>query len=97
MDSMKNAGEAIDKYKKAIQCVSTMRSEYGSVQNRLEHTGINLDNIVENTQSAESLIRDTDIADAMMEYSVNNILAQAGTSMLTQANQSKQSILELLQ
>lgn len=97
VDSMKNAGEAIDKYKKAIQCVSTMRSEYGSVQNRLEHTGVNLDNIVENTQSAESLIRDTDIADAMMEYSVNNILAQAGTSMLTQANQSTQSILELLQ
>lgn len=97
VDSMENAGKAIDKYKKAIQCVSTMRSEYGSVQNRLEHTGINLDNIVENTQAAESQIRDTDIADAMMEYSVNQILAQAGTSMLTQANQSNQSILELLQ
>lgn len=97
VDSMENAGKAIDKYKKAIQCVSTMRSEYGSIQNRLEHTGINLDNIAENTQAAESLIRDTDIADAMMEYSVNNILAQAGTSMLTQANQSNQSILELLQ
>lgn len=97
VDSMENAGKAIDKYKKAIQCVSTMRSEYGSVQNRLEHTGINLDNIVENTQAAESQIRDTDIADAMMEYSVNQILAQAGTSMLTQANQSNQSVLELLQ
>lgn len=97
VDSRENAGKAIDKYKKAIQCVSTMRSEYGSIQNRLEHTGVNLDNITENTQAAESLIRDTDIADAMMEYSVNNILAQAGTSMLTQANQSNQLILELLQ
>lgn len=97
VDSMENAGKAIDKYKKAIACVSTMRSEYGAVQNRLEHTMTNLDNIVENTQAAESQIRDTDIADEMMEYSVNNILAQAGTSMLTQANQSNQSILELLQ
>lgn len=96
VDSMENAGKAIDKYKKAIQCVSTMRSEYGAVQNRLEHTGTNLDNIVENTQAAESDIRDTDIADTMLEYSVNNILAQAGTSMLTQANQSKQLALELL-
>lgn len=96
VDSAESAGNAIDKYKTAIKCVSTMRSEYGSVQNRLEHTQANLDNIVENTQAAESLIRDTDIADAMLEYSVNNILAQAGTSMLTQANQSSQSILELL-
>lgn len=85
-----------DNNKKAIQCVSTMRSEYGAVQNRLEHTGTNLDNIVENTQAAESAIRDTDIADTMLEYSVNNILAQAGTSMLTRANQSKQLALELL-
>lgn len=97
VDSMENAGKAIDKYKKAIACVSTMRSEYGAVQNRLEHTMTNLDNIVENTQAAESLIRDTDVADEMLEYSVNNILTQAGTSMLTQANQSNQSILELLQ
>lgn len=97
VDSMENAGKAIDKYKKAIQCVSTMRSEYGAVQNRLEHTGVNLDNIVENTQAAESLIRDTDIAEEMLEYSVNNILAQAGTSMLTQANQNQQMILSLLQ
>lgn len=96
VDSMENAGNAIDKYKKAIECVSAMRSEYGAVQNRLEHTGTNLDNIVENTQTAESLIRDTDIADAMLEYSVNNILAQAGTSMLAQANQANQSILQLL-
>ena len=97
VDSMENAGKAIDKYKMAIQCVSTMRSEYGSVQNRLEHTGVNLDNIVENTQAAESQIRDTDVAEEMLEYSVNNILAQAGTSMLTQANQNQQMILSLLQ
>lgn len=96
MDSADNAGKAIDKYKNAIQCVSTMRSEYGAVQNRLEHTIANLDNTVENTQAAESLIRDTDIATEMMEYSVNNILMQAGTSMLSQANQSKQLVLELL-
>lgn len=96
LDSRENAGKAIDKYKKAIECVSTMRSEYGAVQNRLEHTGNNLDNIVENTQAAESLIRDTDIADAMLEYSVNNILAQAGMSVLSQANQNNQSILQLL-
>ncbi|MDE7186971.1 MAG: hypothetical protein K2O13_05635 [Lachnospiraceae bacterium] len=96
VDSMENAGRAIDKYKNAIQCVSTMRSEYGAVQNRLEHTGTNLDNIAENTQAAESLLRDTDIADAMMEYSVNNILAQAGTSILAQANQSNQLMLGLL-
>ena len=96
MDSADNAGKAIDKYKNAIQCVSTMRSEYGAVQNRSEHTIANLDNTVENTQSAESLIRDTDIATEMMEYSVNNILMQAGTSMLSQANQSKQLALELL-
>lgn len=96
VDSMENAGKAIDKYKKAIECVSTMRSEYGAVQNRLEHTRTNLDNVVENTQAAESLIRDTDIADAMLEYSMNSILAQAGASMLAQANQSSQSALELL-
>lgn len=96
VDSAENAGKAIDKYKTAIRCVSTMRSEYGAIQNRLEHTRANLDNIVENTQAAESLIRDTDIAEAMMEYSVNNILSQAGASVLSQANQSSQLILELL-
>ncbi len=97
VDSAESAGKAIDKYKRAILCVSTMRSEYGAVQNRLEHTRNNLDNITENTQSAESLIRDTDVAEEMLEYSVNNILAQAGTSMLSQANQSTQSMLQLLQ
>lgn len=96
VDSAENAGKAINQYKQAIKIVSTMRSEYGAVQNRLEHTRNNLDNIVENTQAAESAIRDTDIAKEMVEYSVNNVLAQSGSSMLAQANQSKQLALELL-
>lgn len=96
VDSLKNAGKAIDKYKKAIECVSAMRSEYGAVQNRLEHTIANLDNIVENTQAAESQIRDTDIAEMMVSYSNNNVLMQAGASVLSQANQSKQLALSLL-
>ena len=69
----------------------------GAVQNRLEHTIKNLDNIAENTQAAESQIRDTDMATEMVRYSNNNILAQAGTSMLAQANQSNQNVLSLLQ
>lgn len=80
----------------AISIVSTQRSALGAIQNRLEHTIANLDNIVENTQSAESLIRDTDMAKEMVEYSKNNILAQAGQSMLAQANQSTQGVLSLL-
>lgn len=92
-----SASNAIDEVKQALKIVSEQRSLFGAYQNRLEHAYNNNENVVENTQSAESLIRDTDIADAMMEYSINNILMQAGTSMLTQANQSSQSILELLQ
>lgn len=92
-----SASNAIDEVKQALKKVSEQRSLFGAYQNRLEHAYNNNENVVENTQSAESLIRDTDIADAMMEYSINNILMQAGTSMLTQANQSSQSILELLQ
>ena len=80
-----------------IQKVSTQRSALGAVQNRLEHTIANLDNISENTQAAESRIRDTDMAEEMVEYSKNNILAQAGQSMLAQANQSTQGVLSLLQ
>lgn len=80
----------------AISIVSAQRSALGAIQNRLEHTIANLDNIVENTQSAESLIRDTDMAKEMVEYSKNNILAQAGQSMLAQANQSTQGVLSLL-
>lgn len=83
--------------KSAIFDVSEVRSNLGAIQNRLEHTITNLDNIVENTTSAESAIRDTDIATEMVKYSNNNVLAQAGQSMLSQANQSNQSVLSLLQ
>ena len=82
--------------KSAIKDVSQQRSDLGAIQNRLEHTIANLDNIVENTTSAESAIRDTDIATEMVKYSNNNILQQAGTSMLSQANQSNQLALSLL-
>jgi flagellin len=81
----------------AIKTVSTMRSDLGAIQNRLEHTVNNLNNVVENTQAAESQIRDTDMATEMVKYSNNNILAQAGQSMLAQANQSNQGVLSLLQ
>ena len=92
-----NAKNAIDTIKAAIQTVSTQRSALGAVQNRLEHTINNLDNVVENTTSAESQIRDTDMATEMVKYSNNNILAQAGQAMLAQANQSNQGVLSLLQ
>ncbi len=96
-DTDKNATAAIDVIKDAIQKVSEQRSTLGAVQNRLEHTIANLDNIVENTQSAESAIRDTDMATQMVSYSNNNILAQAGQAMLAQANQSNQGVMSLLQ
>ncbi len=92
-----NADNAIDTIAAAIQKVSTQRSALGAVQNRLEHTINNLDNVVENTTSAESQIRDTDMATEMVKYSNNNILAQAGQAMLAQANQSNQGVLSLLQ
>ena len=82
---------------KAIQSVSKFRSDLGAVQNRLEHTINNLDNVVENTQAAESQIRDTDMATEMVKYSNNNILAQAGQAMLAQSNQANQGVLSLLQ
>lgn len=82
--------------KSALKTVSAQRSDLGAIQNRLEHTIKNLDNIAENTTSAESAIRDTDIATEMVAYSNNQILTQAGTSMLAQANQSNQSALSLL-
>ena len=88
---------AIDVIADAIQKVSTQRSALGAVQNRLEHTINNLDNVVENTTSAESAIRDTDMATEMVRYSNNNILAQAGQAMLAQANQSNQGVMSLLQ
>ena len=91
-----NATKAIDTIAAAIQKVSTQRSSLGAIQNRLEHTIKNLDNIVENTTAAESLIRDTDMASQMVAHSNANILAQAGQSMLAQSNQSNQGVLSLL-
>ena len=96
VSSFSKAGSAIDKIKAALTTVSTQRSDLGAIQNRLEHTINNLDNVVENTQAAESQIRDTDMATEMVAYSNNNILAQAGTSMLAQSNQANQSVLSLL-
>ena len=90
------AKDAIDVIGDALQQVSTQRSALGAIQNRLEHTIKNLDNVVENTTSAESSIRDTDMATEMVKYSNSNILAQAGQSMLAQANQSNQGALALL-
>ena len=90
------ARSAIGTITKAIAKVSKQRSDLGAVQNRLEHTIANLDNVVENTTAAESQIRDTDMAKTMVEYTKNNILAQAGTAMLAQANQSTQNVLSLL-
>ena len=92
-----DATAAIDRISEAISKVSSQRSALGAVQNRLEHTINNLDNVVENTTTAESRIRDTDMAEEMVNYSKNNILAQAGQSMLAQANQSNQGVLSLLQ
>ena len=90
------AQKAISKITSAIARVSKQRSDLGAIQNRLEHTIANLDNVVENTTAAESQIRDTDMAKTMVEYTKNNILSQAGTSMLAQANQSTQNVLSLL-
>ena len=87
---------AIDAIADAVAKVSAQRSALGAVQNRLEHTIANVDNVVENTTSAESRIRDTDMAEEMVNYSKNNILAQAGQSMLAQANQANQGVLSLL-
>ena len=87
---------AIDAIADAVQKVSDQRSALGAIQNRLEHTIANVDNVVENTTAAESRIRDTDMAEEMVTYSKNNILAQAGQSMLAQANQSTQGVLSLL-
>ena len=90
------ARAAMDNIGAAIKLVSARRSELGAVQNRLEHTIKNLDNVIENTTAAESQIRDTDMASEMVKYSNNNILTQAGQSMLAQANQSNQGVLSLL-
>ena len=95
-DTGVSATYAVDAIADALQKVSDQRSSLGAVQNRLEHTIANLDNVVENTTSAESRIRDVDMAEEMVEYSKNNILAQAGQSMLAQANQATQGVLSLL-
>lgn len=95
--TVKGAEDAITATKGALQAISLNRSKIGAQQNRLEHTIDNENNIVENTTAAESRIRDTDMAKTMVQFSVQNILAQAGESMMTQANQSKQGVLSLLQ
>jgi len=96
VDTHTNAKKTISAVKTALESVSKIRSDLGAMQNRLEHTIKNLDNIAENTTSAESQIRDTDMAEEMVRYSNNNILAQAGQSMLAQANQSNQGVLSIL-
>lgn len=96
VDSFEHAGQAMSTVQNAIDIVSTQRAKLGAIQNRLEYTIANLDNTAENTQAAESRIRDTDMASEMVNFSKNNILSQAGQSMLAQANQSAQSVLSLL-
>ena len=95
--SFGSAGSAMTKVQSAIDKISTQRSALGAVQNRLEHTVKNLDNVAENTQAAESRIRDTDMAAEMVQYSATNIIQQAGQSMLSQANSQTQGVLSLLQ
>lgn len=96
VDSHENAGKLMDAAQKAIKKVSEERSKLGALQNRFEHTVLNVDNIAENTQAAESRIRDVNLPKEMVEFSKNNILAQAGQAMLAQANQSTQGVLSLL-
>ena len=95
-DTNDKYGAAMTKIQADIKAVSGLRSDLGAIQNRLEHTIANLDTTAENTQAAESLIRDTDMAAEMVDFSKNNILAQAGQSMLAQANQANQGVLSLL-
>ena len=97
VDTASAAQSSITIIQNSITNLSALRSKLGALQNRLEHTVANLDNISENTQSAESRIRDTDMAEEMVQYSKNNILQQAGQSMLAQANQANQGVLSLLQ
>ena len=97
LSSQTTAQKATTAIDEAIKKVSASRGKMGAVQNRLEHTIANLDTAAENMQTAESRIRDTDMAEEMVNYSKTNILAQAGQAMLAQANQSNQGILTLLQ
>ena len=96
VNSYEMAGRTMKLVHNAVDLVSQMRSSLGAVQNRLEHTIANLDNSAENISAAESRIRDADIAQEMVTYSIANVLAQAGQSMLTQANQTPQGVLSLL-
>lgn len=91
-----DADQAIDDLKQALEDISKVRGYYGSIQNRLEHTVNNLNNVIENTTAAESLIRDSDMAKTMVQYANSNILLQAGQAVLAQANQSKAFVLDLL-
>ena len=95
--SFTKAGSAMTAIQKAISKVSGQRSDLGALQNRLEHTVNNLDNVAENTQTAESRIRDTDMASEMVQYSATSIIQQAGQSMLAQANSQTQGVLSLIQ
>ena len=96
VSSFSSAGDSMKAIQSALDIVSTQRAQLGAVQNRLEHTIANLDTTSENTQAAESRLRDTDMASEMVNYSKNNILQQAGQSMLAQANQANQGVLSLL-
>ena len=96
VDDYDTANASLSAIQNAINKVSEQRSALGAIQNRLEHTVANLDTVSENTSAAESRIRDTDMAKMMVDYSKNNILAQAGQSMLAQANQLNQGVLSLL-
>jgi flagellin len=96
VSSFAAAGHTMSAVQKALDTVSTQRSKLGATQNRLEHTIANLDTTAENTDAAESRIRDTDMAKEMVTYSKNQILVQAGQSMLAQANQSTQGVLSIL-
>jgi flagellin len=97
VSSFSSAGTTMQAVQKAIDTVSTQRSALGAIQNRLEHTINNLDTSAENTQSAESRIRDTDMASEMVQYSATSIIQQAGQSMLAQANSQTQGVLSLIQ
>lgn len=97
VSSYSQAGDAMSKVQSAIEIVSKQRSALGAIQNRLEHTINNLDTSAENTQSAESRIRDTDMAEEMVQYTSTSIIQQAGQSMLAQANSQTQGVLSLLQ
>lgn len=97
VDTFEHAGVTMTLVQNAVNIVSEYRAELGAIQNRLEHAEAGNANTAENTQAAESRLRDTDMAAEMVEHSKNNILQQAGQAMLVQANQAKQGVMSLLQ